>query len=384
MDLPNNIKFVTTNSYPYKVFVEQKPRKRTVFFKKTKYDNTFTSYLEFPYVIFEFALYHVEEDTEDTDISNLFEIQMKVFFKDEPLTNDKEQTVFLPNCLPNIDDDFTVCLGTADPELYISAEEISNHIDDLISSFWQSSFLISENFDSKETINVIDTINQWEKHGLISLSEEENTKCQKKGRKYHIGSITSEKICYNLQDLSNYNKLFINLEDQTEEMQLKLIETSPMLLRLLDNPSERLQLKACEKEGYVIRYIENPSEKVKLAAVQREPYTIQHFVNPSKELQLAALNSNGMALDYLPSEYTLAGSRLWDEDLVITALKNNGAAIRYIDNPSEKLKLIDVTQYTGAISCITYPTEKVKLTVRELMEDQPDRWLGNFQSADEE
>ena len=60
----------------------------------------------------------------------------------------------------------------------------------------------------------------------------------------------------------------------------------------LNELSEEIQLKAVRKDGYSIRYIDNPSEELKLEAVKQNGYAIEYIDNPSFEMKLEAVKQS--------------------------------------------------------------------------------------------
>lgn len=80
------------------------------------------------------------------------------------------------------------------------------------------------------------------------------------------------------------------------------------------------------------------SEQMKLEAVKRDGYAIQFIDNPSEQVQLAAVKRIGYALHFIDNP---------SENVQLAAVKQNGRAIKYIDNPSDKVQLEAAKQIGG-------------------------------------
>jgi hypothetical protein len=74
----------------------------------------------------------------------------------------------------------------------------------------------------------------------------------------------------------------------------------------------------------------------------------------SEDKWMAAVKNNGSAIEYIKNP---------SEKVQLAAVKNNGYAIRYIENPSKKVQLIAVTSHGPAIQFIKNPSENVQLAV---------------------
>jgi DNA-dependent RNA polymerase auxiliary subunit epsilon len=93
-------------------------------------------------------------------------------------------------------------------------------------------------------------------------------------------------------------------------------------------------------------------EELKLAAVKQNGNAIQFIENPSEEVQLAAVQQNGYAIEYIKNP---------SEQVQLAAVQEFGSAIRYIKNPSEQVQLAAVQQNGNAIRHIKNPSEQVQL-----------------------
>ncbi len=93
-------------------------------------------------------------------------------------------------------------------------------------------------------------------------------------------------------------------------------------------------------------------EAVQLAAVKENGYAIQYIDNPSEEVQLAAIKRNVYSIEYINNP---------SEAIQLAAVKAKGGAIEYIKNPSEAIQLEAVKRDLYAISYIKNPSEAVQL-----------------------
>jgi len=80
-----------------------------------------------------------------------------------------------------------------------------------------------------------------------------------------------------------------NINDMTEEEQIKIIIKNTFVIQYIDKPTELVQLAAVERNGDTIRYIKNPSERVQLAAVKDYGYAIKYIYNPTKQVVMFSL-----------------------------------------------------------------------------------------------
>lgn len=99
----------------------------------------------------------------------------------------------------------------------------------------------------------------------------------------------------------------------------------------------------------------NPnSEEVQLAAVKQNGLAIDYIDNPSEEVQLAAVKQYGHAVECIDNP---------SEAVQLAAIKQGGTALVYIDNPSEAVQLAAVKHNGYAIGDIDNLSEKVKKLV---------------------
>ena len=94
------------------------------------------------------------------------------------------------------------------------------------------------------------------------------------------------------------------------------------------------------------------NEELQLEAVKQNGWAIQYIENPSKKVQLEAIKQNGYAIKYIKNP---------SEKVQLSAVKQYGSAIRFIKNPSEKVQLEAVKRNGWAIQFIKNPSEKLQL-----------------------
>jgi hypothetical protein len=106
------------------------------------------------------------------------------------------------------------------------------------------------------------------------------------------------------------------------------------IMKYLDNPSEEVQLKAVEISGINIKHIIDkgiePSEEVKIKAVEDSPEAIRYIENPSKKVRGAALKKNPTSAIYFFKNPT--------ESEVRSAFKYNPSIIKKIAEKGIELK----------------------------------------------
>jgi hypothetical protein len=103
--------------------------------------------------------------------------------------------------------------------------------------------------------------------------------------------------------------------------------------------------------------MKNPSEKVKLTAhqlnmIKHDSNSIQFIDNPSEKLQLVAVSQNGYSIQFIENP---------SETVKLAAVQQSGYAIKFIENPSEAIQLAAVRQNGYAIKLIKNPSEAVQL-----------------------
>jgi hypothetical protein len=128
------------------------------------------------------------------------------------------------------------------------------------------------------------------------------------------------------------------------------------------NPTERNteieKLLFYTKSELIMNYMEKIGKRddypvqLQTIAVQQNGYAIQYIKNPSEKVQLAAIQKDGMVIQYIENP---------SEAVQLAAVQQNGYAIQYIENPSEAVQLAAVQQNGYAIQYIENPSEAVQL-----------------------
>jgi len=132
-----------------------------------------------------------------------------------------------------------------------------------------------------------------------------------------------------------------NINDMTEDEQIKTITRDSNQFHLIENPSKRVQLAAVKHDAYLIRYIKNPSKAVQIAAVEKNPEIIdQYILNPCKEAILIAdelLSSNRFDLGHDKPLYKSKLNDITSENEQISLIHDSPNNIYHFFNPSIKV-----------------------------------------------
>ncbi len=128
---------------------------------------------------------------------------------------------------------------------------------------------------------------------------------------------------------------------------LNMIQNNPYVIERIENPTEEMKLLAVQTNGLALQYIPHPSE----AAVANTPRAIQFLENPSETLLLQAVQHGWNNLAYIKHP---------SEALIQAALQQSGWAIKYIDHPSEALQLQAVQKNYDAVQYIKEPSLAVQ------------------------
>ena len=102
-----------------------------------------------------------------------------------------------------------------------------------------------------------------------------------------------------------------------------------------------------------------------LHAVKQDGFAIQFIDNPSEEVMLHAVKQDGWAIQFIHNP---------SEDVMLHAVKQDGFAIRFIKNPSEDVMLHAVKQNKEAIQF--FKQSWFKSTPKKLTVDEIQKLLG--------
>jgi Fe2+ or Zn2+ uptake regulation protein len=99
------------------------------------------------------------------------------------------------------------------------------------------------------------------------------------------------------------------------------------------------------------------SERRQILAVKQNGYAIQYINNPTEEVQKIAVQHYGNAIQYINNP---------TEEVQRLAVQQNGYAIYYIENPTEEVQRLAVQQNGTAIEYIKNPSEEIqKIAVQQ-------------------
>ena len=124
------------------------------------------------------------------------------------------------------------------------------------------------------------------------------------------------------------------------------------LLRFESDP--KVQTKWCSQNHLLLRFAS--FESVQLAAVRRNGYAIRFIQNPSEAVQLAAVRQTGLAIRHIENP---------SEAVQLAAVQKYGRVIQFIKNPSETVQLAAVRQNILAILYIENPSEAVRRAAQQ-------------------
>ena len=130
-----------------------------------------------------------------------------------------------------------------------------------------------------------------------------------------------------------------------------------------------------------------PSDAVKAACLKIDPQILQHIENPSEELQLIAVSQDSFKKykGGYGNREDFENAIRWipnpSEKVQMVAVSQDGSAIKFIKNPSEKVQMTAVENQNGALEFIGNPSEKVQIASVErshpLKADYSIKFIGN-------
>ena len=110
-----------------------------------------------------------------------------------------------------------------------------------------------------------------------------------------------------------------------------------------------------------------PSDAVKAGCLKIDPQILQHIENPSEELQLIAVSQDSFKKFNMTRHWRedFENAIRWipnpSEKVQMAAVSQDGTAIKFIKNPSEKIQMAAVEEDNGALEFIVNPSEKVQI-----------------------
>ena len=148
------------------------------------------------------------------------------------------------------------------------------------------------------------------------------------------------------------------------DVQEEAVTQDPQSFLQLDKPTLAAGLIAVGKDPALyrkfLRDFPDCDDYIKLKAVEAHPWNIESINNPSQEIVSRYLEK-------------IAGEMFSDNpdnpaSVILKALESDGAAIRFIENPTREMKLTALRWYPGSIQWMTDLDEEMQL----LVADAPD------------
>lgn len=102
-----------------------------------------------------------------------------------------------------------------------------------------------------------------------------------------------------------------------------------------------------------LKDIEEQTEELCLKVVSRHAHQLVDVKEPTEAICLAAVRKNGLVLNYVPLE-------LRTPTVCETAVSKHGMAIRFVPHPTEALKHLAVQNMGCALQCISNPTDSIQ------------------------
>jgi len=134
------------------------------------------------------------------------------------------------------------------------------------------------------------------------------------------------------------------MDDQDNEINPReLADKYPVLWQIFD--------PVC-KAAHTIILQTNPSEADQITAVRQDGRALRFIKNPSEAVQMATVQQYAWAIQYIKNP---------SEAVQIAAVRRAGWAIQYIKNPSEAVQIAAVQQTGWATEFIKNPSEAVQL-----------------------
>jgi hypothetical protein len=176
--------------------------------------------------------------------------------------------------------------------------------------------------------------------------------------------------------LSEMPKLIAKLKSPTEQDYLYAVRADGNVLQFIPNRSKRVIEEAVRTTGDAIRFVENPTEDQIRIALISNPFSIRHIKNKELWVQQLAVRTDGLAIQHIqnpeesvqilavkthPSALGFISNPT--KKVCETALRVDGLAIEHVKAPSEELQLLAVSEsyMAYAYRYIDKPTDKVKI-----------------------
>ena len=142
------------------------------------------------------------------------------------------------------------------------------------------------------------------------------------------------------------------LEDQTPEIQMKVVKANPHAVRYIENSTREVQMYVVEQDAKCADLINNPCPDVQRILVTQDPAYIKHINNPSEEMQIWAVQTNGLLL----ADIKDPSDRVIEE-----ALRQNAYAINSVpeERRTENMMVIAVEKDPRIIGLLKNPGDAV-------------------------
>lgn len=139
---------------------------------------------------------------------------------------------------------------------------------------------------------------------------------------------------------------------QTEELCWEAVRRYGLALQNVNEQTHEICLQAVRSHADAINFVNEQTPDICLEAVRRSGMSIRYVRKPSPEIDMAAVQRDGVAIKFIPSaRQTLA--------IQEAAIKNNPESLRYIEQPSEKIKLLAIKLKPQTILYVQDPTQKM-------------------------
>jgi hypothetical protein len=168
-----------------------------------------------------------------------------------------------------------------------------------------------------------------DKTNNMTIDEIQMEAIKNSGQSIEFMNNPSELVSKNV--ISKYPAGIRYINNPSEELKELALKIDPEKIHLIKDPSEKLQMLSVSKHPENIVSIQNPTPKVQIYVVSKNPNNIGYIKNPLPEVRLLAVKQNGFTLNKLDNQ---------TEEEQLAAIENVWGAIRYLRNPSEKVKEI--------------------------------------------
>lgn len=143
------------------------------------------------------------------------------------------------------------------------------------------------------------------------------------------------------------------LTNQTADVQMKAVKKNPLAIRYIEHPTPAVQEYVIQRDPSYAVHINDPCEHVQNILIDMDCSYIRKIAHPSETMAVRAVQANGLLLEAIPDEFKT-------ENVVKEAVKQNGYAIKFVQNPSEEVLRLAVTSTPKVITMIPGASLAVK------------------------